>query len=360
MRILIICDSFKGSLTSMEIGKILKEAIEENSNFKANFLPISDGGEGFLDVIENNIDVDSYIVEAKNALGQPNKARYLYKNNCAYIELAEVVGIKDLKNEELDCYHANTYGLGLLIKKVIETHHPKKIVIGLGGSASTDGGSGMLEALGAKYFQNDTLVSNLDNEKLAYITHVDLEKVEALTKGIEFLVLTDVTNPLLGKNGAAYIFGKQKGAKEEDLQVLDDNLRHFVNILMDETYNEMPGSGAAGGTGFGCLIGLNGKIEQGIKFMLELSNFKNISKEYDYVITGEGKFDNQSKMGKVYQGIYNELDKKEKLLVVCALSEVDDENVYSIVPSVATSEESLANPKDCLRKLIKEKVLKNL
>lgn len=360
MRILIICDSFKGSLTSIEVGSTIKDTIEKNSNIEANFIPISDGGEGFLDTIESNVDIDSYVIEAVDALGRKNKAKYLYKNDVAYVELAEVVGIKNLSKDELDCYHANTYGLGLLIKQIIEKHQPKKIVMGLGGSASTDGGSGMLEALGAKFYQNDLLLEHLDNEKLGTITNCDLSDVKSLINNTEFLILTDVTNPLLGENGAAYVFGEQKGASKEDLCLLNKSLNNFVNISKSSLYSELPGSGAAGGTGFGCLFGLNGKIESGIKFLLEQCDFKNISKEYDYIITGEGKFDSQSKMGKVYQGIYNELDNKEKLLVVCAISEVDDENVYSIVPNISTKEESLKNPKICLEKLVKEKILMQL
>lgn len=358
MRVLIICDSFKGTLSSLEVGSTLKDAIQEYSDIDANFIPISDGGEGFLDVINANIDVDTYEVECVDALRRKNKAKYLFKNGTAYVELAEVVGIKDLSKDELDCFHANTYGLGLLIKQIIEKHCPKKIVMGLGGSASTDGGAGMLEALGAKYYQNDQQVVNIDNEKLGIITSCDLSKVKELTSDTEFLILTDVTNPLLGFNGAAYVFGRQKGASKEDLYLLNKNLDNFTNISKSSLYSELEGSGAAGGTGFGCLFGLNGKIESGIKVLLELCNFKELSKEYDYIITGEGKFDIQSKMGKVYQGIYTNLDKKEKLLVVCGISEVNDKFVFSIVPELASSEESLKEPKKYLKKLVKEKILK--
>lgn len=358
MKVLIISDSFKGTLTSTEVGTILKETIESYSNIQASYIPISDGGEGFLDVIKYNIDVDEYKLESVDAINNKCISKYLYKEDIAYIELAEIVGIKNLTSAQLDCFHANTYGLGLLIKKVINKHHPKKIVIGLGGSASTDGGSGMLEALGAIFYNNDSIITSLDNEKLSKVTRVDLSEVIELTQNTEFLILTDVLNPLLGSNGAAYIFGKQKGALERDLEVLDRNLKKFVNAINDKTYCNMPGSGAAGGTGFGCLYGLNAKVESGIVYLLKLINFKKVSLDYDYIITGEGKFDHQSKMGKVYQGIYSSLDKKEKLLIICGISNIEEKNIFSVVPKIASIDESIKKPKKYLKKLVEQKLIK--
>ena len=230
MKILVACDSFKGSLTSLEIGQIVKNELEKKKH-EVDFIAISDGGEGFLDVIEQNIKCEKYYSLVPNAIGNLKESAYLYSSNTLYVELAEVVGIKDLKEHELAPFKATTYGLGLLVKEAILTHSVKNIVFGLGGSASTDGGSGFLEGLGAIFYENDKVIKKIDNEKLSRVTKVDFENVKKLTKGINALVLTDVSNPLLGTNGAAYIFGPQKGASKEDVVKLDNNLKHFVNIL---------------------------------------------------------------------------------------------------------------------------------
>lgn len=351
MKILVACDSFKGSLTSLEIGKIVKEELEKK-NHKVDFIAISDGGEGFLDVIEQNIKCEKHFVDAPNAIGVLKKSAYLYGNDTVYVELAEVVGIKDLKDHELRPYNANTFGLGVLLKHAILKYHPKQVVFGLGGSASTDGGSGLLEALGAKFYQNDLLIKNIDNEKLKKVTYVDLKDVQKLTNGIKAFVLTDVNNPLLGLNGAAHVFGPQKGASKLDVLVLDENLKHFVKVLEKEEFANVPGAGAAGGTTFGIMNAFDTKIALGIKYLLKLVDFKELVKNYDLIITGEGKFDEQSKMGKVFQGITEELDDLKKLKVICALNDTSDDFVYSIVPSICSKEESLKNPKEALTKLI--------
>lgn len=351
MKILVICDSFKGTLTSKEIGKLLKAELTKK-NHQVDYIPISDGGEGFLDAISECVNTKKETVVASDALGRKKECSYLIQEETLYVELAEVVGIKDLKKEELSPFHANTYGLGEVVKYAIQNKSIKHIVFGLGGSASTDGGSGLLEALGAKYYQDDVLLTNIDNAMLPKVTRVDLSEVYKLTNGIDALILTDVNNPLLGENGAAHIFGPQKGANYNDVLELDKNIHHFVSILNKEELANVKGAGAAGGTTFGIMNAFETKIELGIKYLLELVRFKEIVNNYDLIITGEGKFDEQSKMGKVYQGIVDSLVDKSKLKVICALNDTNDDFVYSVVPSICTKEESLENPKENLIKLL--------
>lgn len=351
MKILVICDSFKGSLTSKEIGKLLKAELTKK-NHQVDYIPISDGGEGFLDAISECVNTKKETVVASDALGRKKECSYLIQEETLYVELAEVVGIKDLKKEELSPFHANTYGLGEVVKYAIQNKSIKHIVFGIGGSASTDGGSGLLEALGAKYYQDDVLLTNIDNAMLPKVTRVDLSEVYKLTNGIDALILTDVSNPLLGENGAAHIFGPQKGANYNDVLELDKNIHHFVTILNKEELANVKGAGAAGGTTFGIMNAFETKIELGIKYLLELVRFKEIVNNYDLIITGEGKFDEQSKMGKVYQGIVDSLVDKSKLKVICALNDTNDDFVYSVVPSICTKEESLENPKENLIKLL--------
>lgn len=362
MRILVICDSFKQSLTSIEVNQTIKEALINNSKdstLEVDTKAISDGGEGFLDVISQNTSVLTYQTSGYDALNRPvDKIRYLYQNHVAYVELAEVVGIKNLSDKELSPFKTSTYGLGKVINEIIKKHPVKKIILGIGGSASTDAGSGMLEALGAKFYHYDQLLTYMDNEKLGLVTKVDFSLLEKNIKGISFTVLTDVINPLVGLNGAAFVFGKQKGATHQELSILDQNLKNYLAVLKEMNFENLDllanhiGAGAAGGTGFGCLLGLKASISLGIDYLLELINYQTINKNYDLIITGEGSFDEQSLMGKVYQGIKKNTD--TKVIVIAGINKTSEENVYSIVPNIASVDESMKNPKESLKKLIKQ------
>ena len=222
-RILVICDSFKGTLSSKEVGEIVVNNVNKNK-YIAEYLPISDGGEGFLDtLLKWNKNLKEHYVLSCDAFRRANSSKYLFDkvNNILYFELAECVGIKDLNKDELNPFIASTYGLGIAIKEGILKHHPSKIVIGIGGSASNDGGTGMLEAMGVKFCDKDgNLIFGMCNKKLSSIYTLGTESFKKLINGIEFEVLTDVSNPLLGELGATYVFSPQKGATKNDLIAL--------------------------------------------------------------------------------------------------------------------------------------------
>lgn len=359
--VLVISDSFKGSLTSKEVGQIISETLT-NKGLKSDYICISDGGEGFLDAILT--DKSNLLVETEDAFDcffRPNKAKYLYSESdkTAYFELAEVVGLCKIDPKEKDPFKASTYGLGVIIKKAILKHDIKKIILGIGGSASTDAGAGMLEALGVKFFdENKNLIKYLNNELLAKIKFINVIEFNKLFKDIEFLTLTDVSNPLLGPNGASFVYGPQKGAETTQMvEELEANVAKFASIVtscLGHDYSTSPGAGAAGGVGFATHAFLSARLVSGIDTILKDIHFEKIIKKYDQIITGEGRIDSQSFQGKVISGILSYEPKNILFVVGCSLIEDSNYKILPVVPTVATVEESMANPKEMLKKLIDE------
>lgn len=364
MKVLTISDSFKGSLSSKEVGQIVTEYLT-NQKIEAKYLPISDGGEGFLDVISHLTSLKPLSFKVSDANFNETVAHYLYdeKTKTAYLELAEASGITKIK--ELKPLLASTYGLGELIKKVLKKHHPQKIVLGIGGSATSDLGCGMLEALGVEFFdEKGFIIKKMNNLKLMQVRKVNLGAFKRLIKKTQFITLTDVTNPLLGKNGTIPIFAPQKGAKEEELPLMQQNIFHLYKVLHQKlakkiNLKDFPSAGAAGGVGFTMRYLFNSAISSGIEEILKMVSFEDLVKEYDIIITGEGSFDEQSLNGKVISGIKKYEPKR--LIIICGSTKFTSDltDVYPVVPTVATLEESLANPKECLLKLL-EKIKEKL
>ncbi|MGM9899693.1 MAG: glycerate kinase [Bacilli bacterium] len=357
-KIMTLIDSFKGTMTSKEANEIVKQVLT-SKGYLVDTLPISDGGDGFLDTIYAITKISFFSCQVNDALFRVHNARYLYdeKNQTAYLEMAECCGIQNLKKEELNAFEASSYGLGEQIKYVVETHHPQKIVIGIGGSASSDAGSGMLEAMGASFYnKNDELLSRLNNQKLSEVDKIRVGSVKTLLSNIQIEVLTDVTNPLLGEKGAIYVFAKQKGAKEEDLAILESNISHFSKIVEEQLFGsnsiDQKGEGAAGGVGFAFNRIIKAKIINGSEKILSLINFAKMCEEYDIIITGEGKFDQQTLDGKIIKGIMEYHPKK--LIIVTGIAEIetDQASVYPIVPTICDLETSLSDAKGAFTKLI--------
>ena len=359
-KIMVMVDSFKGTLSSLEAGKIIQSELVKKG-YCVNVLPISDGGEGFLEVFKQVYDLDYLSVKVSDAFFNVHEARYLYnkKTQTAYVEMAECCGIGNIKKEDLNPFTASSYGLGEQIKYIVENHNPKKIIIGIGGSASSDAGSGMLEALGAMFYDKDgNMLVHMNNEKLESVNKIHIGKVRSLFNDIEVVIYSDVTNPILGENGAVYVYAKQKGASDFDLPILEANVKHFVNIIEEQVFGnsnpDFQGEGAAGGVGFAFNRVIRAKMEKGSSKILELIDFKSICEEYDIIITGEGKFDSQSLEGKVITGIMNYNPKR--LIIVTAINELLDSDIeiYSIVPTICFKDESMLKPKESLIKLIQE------
>ena len=359
-RILVICDSFKGTLSSKEVGEIVVNNVNKNK-YIAEYLPISDGGEGFLDALLMwNKNLKEHYVMTCDAFRRVNSSKYLFdkETKTLYFELAECVGIKDLSKEELNPYLASTYGLGIAIKEAIIKHHPSKIIVGIGGSASNDGGVGMLEAMGVKFCDKEgNVIYGMCNGKLKDIYAIGTETFNKLIGNIEFEVLTDVSNPLLGEKGATYVFSPQKGAKKEDLPILEANMCKYNEIVknhFNNDFNKVPGTGAAGGVGFAFVAFMNAKLSLGIDVLLKSYHFDELVEKYDIVLTGEGRLDEQSLNGKVISGIMSYNPKQLEFVVgSCALEDVAY-TVHAIVPTVATLDDAINKPKESLTKLIKK------
>lgn len=355
MKVLSLIDSFKGTITSLKLGQITKEVLESFGH-SVTSCAISDGGDGFLDAIMENIETTKVFVKMHDPFSRLINSYFLVSNGVAYIELAKASGINLVSGLELNPFIASTYGFGEMIDKAISMGY-KEIVIGIGGSATNDCGSGMLEALGVKF--NDGHLTSMNNEKLSKIVSVDDSILRSKIKDVKITVLSDVTNPLLGINGATYVFSPQKGACIENLPVLESNIKHFASF--QEEYISYPGSGAAGGVGYALKTYLNALVESGIDYLLDLLDYDNLHKHYDLIITGEGKIDLQSLQGKVISRII-ERTVSSNLILVCAKNELTDEvnfpfKVYSVVGESITSEMSLKKPekyyKEMLNKLFK-------
>ena len=298
MKILVAVNEFKGSLTSREIADLISKLA--NSRYKnIEIVPevIADGGDGFLDIF-NNFSKKEVLVT--NAMGEKIKASYLvdYDNKKAVIEVAEIIGLK--KVSEKNPYLASTYGLGEVIKSLLQ-ENIRDFIIGLGGSATNDCGIGMLSALGYKFYDKNNNECIHGINALSKINRIDDSYLNENLKNAKFTLISDVENILCGQEGATYVFSKQKGLKEENFQIVDDYVNKFTRIVYNKyntNYSNILGSGAAGGLAYGFLTFTNSEIKKGSDFMIEYLEIEEKIKEIDIVITGEGKLDLQSFMGK--------------------------------------------------------------
>ena len=325
MKILVAVNEFKGSLTSREIADLISKLA--NSRYKnIEIVPevIADGGDGFLDIF-NNFSKKEVLVT--NAMGEKIKASYLvdYNNKKAVIEVAEIIGLK--KVSEKNPYLASTYGLGEVIKSLLQ-ENIRDFIIGLGGSATNDCGIGMLSALGYKFYDKNNNECIHGINALSKINRIDDSYLNENLKNAKFTLISDVENILCGQEGATYVFSKQKGLKEENLQIVDDYVNKFTRIVYNKyntNYSNILGSGAAGGLAYGFLTFTNSEIKKGSDFMIEYLEIEEKIKEIDIVITGEGKLDLQSFMGKAPIEIARVAKKYKKNVIFLAGTIVDKE-----------------------------------
>ena len=327
-KIVIASDSFKGTLSSLEICDLYKGNAK---NVSLKCLPIADGGEGSLEAISNAIDGIFIKIDVTDLYFKNIKTQfYVDKYNNAYIEAASTVGLS-LAHKNNDPGLVTTYGLGEQISRAIELGI-KNIYIFLGGSASNDGGVGLASALGVKFYNKNNELFVPTGLRLHEICKIDNSEALIKLEGINITALTDVSSPFYGIEGAAYKFAPQKGASKEEVVKLDEGLRHldtFINV------NDVKGAGAAGGLGGG-LVGLLGaSIKSGISTLLELVHFDEVIKDSDYVISGEGKLDKQTLDGKVIDGVALYCTKyHKKLILVVGISEMSLEEIQKLYPCV--------------------------
>jgi glycerate kinase len=265
---------------------------------------VADGGDGTV-AAALSAGYDKIIVDAVGPTGEPVRAPYALDGDRAVVELAAVVGLGMLPDDRLDPLGSSSYGLGLVIADAIR-RGATTVVLGLGGSASTDGGAGMVQALGARLLDSDGRNVQLGGGALVKLAHVDLAPLRGTLGAVKIIIASDVDNPLLGPNGAAAVFGPQKGAQPQDLPTLERGLRHWSELVSQATGRndtERPGAGAAGGAGYAALALLDAKIRPGIELILDLIDFDAKVVGADLVVTGEGSLDEQSLAGKAPIGV---------------------------------------------------------
>ena len=307
MKIVIAIDSFKGSVSAVEAGERLERGIRKVvPQAEVVKIPISDGGEGLLIPFFHAVGGTMRKLEVKDPLGRTVGAEYLkLPDGTAVIEAAQACGLPLLKREERDLRRTTTYGVGEMILGALDDGC-RRLVIGVGGSATNDGGAGMAQALGASFSAGGGRELNFGGEALLGLTKIDAGRMDSRLRDCRIEVACDVTNPLYGPEGAAAVYGPQKGASPEEVSLLDRAMRRYAEVIaweMGKNVADLPGSGAAGGLGAGLIAFCGAQICRGIEVVLDVVGFDRITRDADLVITGEGKIDAQTSKGKVPVGV---------------------------------------------------------
>ena len=347
----VVSDSFKGTVSSREICEIAQRVIPRHfPACEVVCIPVADGGEGTVDCFIQAMGAQRVEVTVTNALGEKSAAAYARIGELAIIEMAAAAGLPQVG--ALRCPGtATTYGVGELIAHAVDSGC-RKILLGLGGSATNDGGCGCAAALGVRFYDADGQSFVPVGDTLGRIARIDNAEAEALLRSVEITVMCDVTNPLYGPTGAAYVFAPQKGADAEKVKSLDAGLRHFGDVIRSQLgidVSRMPGAGAAGGMGAGCVALLGGTIQSGIDAVLDVTGFDRQLEGADLVITGEGRIDSQSADGKVVSGVARRTKAKGVPLIAIAGGIADSAGaVYDIGVSAMFSTDRAALPVDML------------
>ena len=323
-RVIIAPDSFKQTLSAVQVCEIVSEQLKQSyPDIHIDCVPVADGGEGTVDAFLFSVGGEKVYSKVKSPLGNDITAYYgILPDGSAIIEMAQASGIATEKAN--DPLKSSTYGTGQLILHAVK-NGAEKIYIGIGGSATTDGGTGCLSALGVKFTKEKGEEIPLGGEGLPQIKNIDISGLDEDVRNCTITVLCDVKNPLYGKNGAAYIYAPQKGADEEQVKFLDKglmNLAEKAEECLGCDYSSLEGAGAAGGLGFGLVAFLGAQLKRGVDTVLEATGFEAKAQKADLVITGEGKMDAQSLMGKVPFGVASK-SIGTKVIAIVGVSEVD-------------------------------------
>lgn len=328
MKVVIAIDSFKGSLTSTEAGQAVAIGIQQQfPQCQIKLLPIADGGEGMLAVMLNTVEGEVQYLTAHNPCMENIRTSYGISadGTTAFIEMANISGLPLIRKEQQNPMKTTTYGTGELIRDALEKGCTQ-FIIGIGGSATNDAGIGMLQALGFEFLDKKYQPLGFGGEILGKIDSINIRKVDPKVKRAHFIVACDVQNPFYGPNGAAAIYARQKGANDAMIEELDRGMQAFAQVIQRETGKDIsmiPGSGAAGGMGGGMLAFLNAELRSGADLLLDLSHFESQIEGADLIITGEGRMDRQSLMGKI-TGKILEAGKRKEIPVIAFAGSIAD------------------------------------
>lgn len=306
-KILVASDKYKGSLSAIEVCSIIKNAIKEiDGEIDVIISPMADGGEGTVETLVESQKGKYIVSDVTGPLGEKVKARIgIIGGNTAIIEMASASGLALIPKEKRNPMETTTYGTGELIKKALNIGC-RKVIIGIGGSATTDGGMGMAQALDVKFYNSCSNLLGFGGRQLLKLKRIDMSNIHPAVSNTEFNVASDVDNPLTGKNGAAYVYSPQKGADKEMVKKLDLGLVNFSKIIkkdLGKDISNLKGAGAAGGLGAGLHAFLNATLRSGTDIIIEANDLESKIKEVDLVITGEGAMDKQTFFGKSSYGV---------------------------------------------------------
>lgn len=339
-KVIIASDSFKGSLSSTEVAEAVSLAIKDMyPDCDICKIPVADGGEGSLDSIHEAINARECKVMAFDPLMRPVEGRYLLtEDHTAIVELASVSGITLLRPEELNPCHTTTYGTGTTIAHAIR-NGCRNIILTLGGSATNDAGTGILSALGIRFKDSQGNTLRPEGSELVNIQDIDTSGILPGTMQTHFTLACDVSNPLYGPDGAAYVFARQKGADDRMIEQLDKGLRHFSEIIrqrFDRDISQIPGAGAAGGTAGGLMAMTDAEIISGAEMILKITHFEEKIKGADLVITGEGHIDSQTQNGKLPTVVARKaVAAGIPVLAICGRCSLTDEEMTSLPYRIA-------------------------
>ena len=355
MKVVIAIDSFKGSLSSLQAGNAVKDAIHRlNNDAEVLVSPLADGGEGTVEALAEGCDSEIVELKVKGPLLNPVVAKYciLKDTNTAVIEMASAAGITLISADERNPLETTTFGVGEIIKDAI-AKGCRRFIIGIGGSATNDGGTGMLTALGYEFLDSDNNPISLGAKGLKDLHRIKTDNVLPELKECHFNIACDVINPLCGENGCSAVFGPQKGATPEMIKDMDAWLEKYAELTKtvsgkaDKTY---AGAGAAGGLGFAFLSFLNATLKSGIEIVLEEIKIEENIKNADIVVTGEGRLDSQTVMGKAPIGVAKLAKKYDKKVIAFSGCVTDDAEIcnehgidafFPVLRSVTTLDEAL-------------------
>lgn len=359
MKILVAPNSMKGSLNAFDFAKSVEKAfIECSDNFEIKTLPVADGGDFTGEVLSKSLGAKEIAVEALDPFGKKIQSKYSISGKCAIIEMADASGMKLVDNDMLNPLKASSYGTGQLIQHAI-SNGCSNIFLAIGGSATVDGGMGMAEALGFSYFTEDGRKLHGNGKNLSDIHNIILPK---LPGNVSFKIICDVDNPLLGSNGAASVFGPQKGATTEMVELLEDGLKNWSEILEKKSGQRLAkreGAGAAGGIAIPLLAYFNAEIVPGADFILVQLQFSKYVRWADLIITGEGKIDSQTLNNKAPWAVAKQARKQNKPIIAIG-GKVEPESmeifdgVYSLTNGPMLLEYAMENAEELVYSLSKQ------
>ena len=353
--IVLAPDSFKESMTAKEVCEAMERGIRKaNSQIRCIHVPMADGGEGTMQSLVDATGGRVYSKEVVGPLGNNVVAEYgiLGNGEIGVIEMASASGIHLVDSEKRNPLITTTFGTGQLIKACLDKG-VKKLLIGIGGSATNDGGAGFIQALGGRLLDENGDDLSYGGGALAKLHTIDLSNLDERLKYVSVEVACDVNNPLCGKEGASYVFGPQKGATREMIEILDQNLSHYAEVIKEQLGKDViskAGAGAAGGLGAGLMAFLDVKLKSGIEMVIEYANLEEKVRDADMVWTGEGSIDFQTQYGKTPLGVAMIAKKYNKPVIALAgrvgndidvLYDKGIDTIFGIMRGVTSIEEAL-------------------